>query len=73
MKFIIALGVILLVFSKLDDQVGYFWYISDIHIDPKYKEGADTKCEEVLCCRTFSQNQTQRAPKLGVYDRCKYF
>lgn len=67
--FILFFCFIFLVCSK---NVGYFWVVTDIHLDLFYKEGSDPiDCEgEILCCRKFHINQTEKAPKYGPYSRC---
>ncbi|CAL4147603.1 unnamed protein product, partial [Meganyctiphanes norvegica] len=47
--------------------------ISDIHFDPYYEEGSNSKCFEPLCCRTTSgtlKNSTHAAGRWGNYGRC---
>lgn len=48
-------------------NVGYFWQVSDPHIDIHYKIGADPRqCNfETVCCRHFFENQTSRAGPFG--------
>ena len=44
--------------------------ITDIHYDPKYLEGADTKCKKPLCCREKSNKDTIKSGKYGFCGNC---
>lgn len=47
--------------TDVDDNIGSFIHISDIHYDERYKEGTNALCERPLCCRevsAFPTNQT---------------
>jgi sphingomyelin phosphodiesterase len=70
-RLFLLLSVLLVVFSQ-ENEHGFFWVITDTHIDPSYKIGADPdNCNgEILCCRYFHANQTNRAPQFGSYTRC---
>jgi 3',5'-cyclic AMP phosphodiesterase CpdA len=56
-----------LVCLALSQNIGYFWQISDPHIDVDYKEGSDPHwcAYEIMCCRHFHANQTSKAGKFG--------
>lgn len=51
----------------LSQNVGYFWQISDPHIDVDYKAGSDPDNSnfEIMSCRHFFPNQTRRAGQFG--------
>eukprot|EP01080_Neovahlkampfia_damariscottae_P012628 gene12628-6532_t len=61
--------VLLLFISALScfAKVGYFWQLSDPHLDREYKHGGDTKnCNfEIVCCRHTFPNTTSKAGKFG--------
>jgi 3',5'-cyclic AMP phosphodiesterase CpdA len=48
-------------------EIGYFWQVSDPHIDYHYKENSDPdNCHnEIMCCRYQFQNQTRKVGKFG--------
>eukprot|EP01080_Neovahlkampfia_damariscottae_P012629 gene12629-6533_t len=49
-------------------KVGYFWQLSDPHIDYDYKEGGDmVNCNfEIVCCRHKYANTTKKAGKFSA-------
>lgn len=55
------------IYFVIAQNIGYFWQISDPHIDVDYKSGADPdNCNfEIMCCRHFFSNQTRRAGQFG--------
>lgn len=46
-------------------EVGYFWHVTDPHVDFLYKEGSEAKCDQLMCCRDVVPNPKQRAGKFG--------
>ena len=48
--------------------------ISDTHLDPHYKEGANAKCDEFLCFRESNEESAKkashRAGRWGDYRKC---
>jgi sphingomyelin phosphodiesterase len=48
---------------------GYFFQISDLHLDPSYREGAVIDCGLPLCCRTGNSTQPGNSSRLwGEYE-----
>ncbi|XP_074602649.1 sphingomyelin phosphodiesterase-like [Brevipalpus obovatus] len=55
------------------DSTFYVGLISDTHIDPLYVPGAETNCEEPVCCRPYngiSQTIANMAGVWGAYYSC---
>jgi sphingomyelin phosphodiesterase len=45
-------------------------HLSDLHIDPFYEYGADSNCDEPLCCRSTSAKSEAKAGYWGDYLEC---
>lgn len=52
------------------NNVGYFWQVTDPHIDLLYVEGSDPDCDFPLCCRERSANQKHFAGRFGNFGNC---
>lgn len=48
-------------------------HITDLHVDPRYLEGGDANCPEIVCCRQergIAPNPADRAGRWGDYRDC---
>ncbi|KAL9652316.1 hypothetical protein ABK040_011974 [Willaertia magna] len=57
---------------KQNPNSGYFWHLTDPHIDLSYREGSNINCGEIVCCRQNSPKTEnfQPAKKFGSYGGC---
>lgn len=71
----IAVGLLLLwaaIVTRSDARkLGYFWQITDAHLDLSYLVGGDPNCDSIQCCRAKSPTQKNFAGPLGDY-KCDF-
>lgn len=54
-------------FPKLSNTSGYFWQITDPHLDSEYVVGSVANCGQLVCCRKNSPRTN------GVSHQCVLF
>ncbi|KAF0980144.1 hypothetical protein FDP41_013358 [Naegleria fowleri] len=60
-------------FPKLSNTSGYFWQITDPHLDSEYVVGSVANCGQLVCCRKNSprtNGTVQYAERFGTYAPC---